>query len=102
VYGFSSLVKQNKKGKNCAVFCFAGFCFLNFFCYEVIVKQKKKNCAEHYYSFMLSAEGVVPEGKTKCNFFLSAFTFIFYFTFMLSAEGGAPEGKLFGGANLTW
>ena len=23
-YGFSSLVKQNKKGKNCAVFCFAG------------------------------------------------------------------------------
>jgi hypothetical protein len=27
VYGFSSLVKQNKKGKNCAVFCFAGFFF---------------------------------------------------------------------------
>jgi len=24
VYGFSSLLKQNKKGKNCAVFCFAG------------------------------------------------------------------------------
>jgi hypothetical protein len=24
VYGFSSLMKQNKKGKNCAVFCFAG------------------------------------------------------------------------------
>ncbi len=23
-YGFSSLLKQNKKGKNCAVFCFAG------------------------------------------------------------------------------
>ena len=23
-YGFSSLVKQNKKGKKCAVFCFAG------------------------------------------------------------------------------
>ena len=23
-YGFSSLVKQNKKEKNCAVFCFAG------------------------------------------------------------------------------
>jgi hypothetical protein len=22
--GFSSLVKQNKKGKKCAVFCFAG------------------------------------------------------------------------------
>ena len=24
VYGFSSLVKQNKRAKNCAVFCFAG------------------------------------------------------------------------------
>jgi hypothetical protein len=24
VYGFSSLVKQNRKGKNCAVLCFAG------------------------------------------------------------------------------
>jgi hypothetical protein len=24
VYGFSSRVKQNKKGENCAVFCFAG------------------------------------------------------------------------------
>ena len=23
-YGFSSLTKQNKKGKKCAVFCFAG------------------------------------------------------------------------------
>ena len=39
-YRFSSLVKQNKKAKNYAVFCFAGFCFLNFLCYEVIVKQK--------------------------------------------------------------
>jgi hypothetical protein len=43
-------VKQNKKGKNCAVFCFAGFFFLKKFCYEVIVKQKKKKCAENYYS----------------------------------------------------
>jgi hypothetical protein len=36
---FSSLVKQNKKGKNYAVFCFAGFFFKFFLCYEVIVKQ---------------------------------------------------------------
>jgi hypothetical protein len=28
VYRFSSLVKQNKKAKNCAVFCFAGKRFL--------------------------------------------------------------------------
>jgi hypothetical protein len=49
VYGFSSLVKQNKKGENCAVFCFARFFFIKFFCYEVIAKQKKKKCADHYY-----------------------------------------------------
>jgi hypothetical protein len=30
VYRFSSIVKQNKKAKNYAVFCYAGF-FLNFF-----------------------------------------------------------------------
>jgi hypothetical protein len=49
VYGFSSLVKQNKKGKNCAVFCFAGFFFLKFLCYEVIVKQKiYKRSTNHY------------------------------------------------------
>jgi len=35
-YGFSSLLKQNKKGKNCAVFCFAGIFFLKF------AKQKRK------------------------------------------------------------
>jgi hypothetical protein len=40
-YGFSSLLKQNKKGKNCAVFCFAGIFFLNFLCYEVFAKQKR-------------------------------------------------------------
>jgi len=42
VYRFSSLVKQNKKAKIYAVFCFAGFFFFKKFCYEVIVKQKKK------------------------------------------------------------
>jgi hypothetical protein len=31
------------------VFCFAGFFFLKFFCYEVIVKQKKNLRASHYY-----------------------------------------------------
>jgi len=49
VYRFSSLVKQNKKGKNCAVFCFAGFFFLKFFCYEVIVKQKIYKVSSKYY-----------------------------------------------------
>jgi hypothetical protein len=48
-YGFSSLMKQNKKGKNCAVFCFAGFFFLKFLCYEVFAKQKKKKCPDKYY-----------------------------------------------------
>jgi hypothetical protein len=35
VYGFSSLVKQNKKAKNYAVFCFAGKTFF-FYIYDVI------------------------------------------------------------------
>ena len=38
--GFSSLLKQNKKGKNCAVFCFAGKRKILFIYYAVIVKQK--------------------------------------------------------------
>ena len=37
--GFSSLVKQNKKGKKCAVFCFAGKKKYYFIYYAVIVKQ---------------------------------------------------------------
>ncbi len=50
-YRFSSLVKQNKKGKNYAVFCFAGFFFLNFLCYEVIVKQNfYKRSTNHYWA----------------------------------------------------
>ena len=49
MYGFSSLVKQNKKGKNCAVFCFAGFFLLKNLCYEVIVKQFfYKRSSNHY------------------------------------------------------
>jgi hypothetical protein len=43
-------MKQNKKGKNCAVFCFAGFFFLKFLCYEVIVKQKIYKRSSNYYS----------------------------------------------------
>jgi hypothetical protein len=50
VYRFSSLVKQNKKAKIYAVFCFAGFCFLKFLCYEVVVKQKiYKRSTNHYW-----------------------------------------------------
>jgi hypothetical protein len=37
--GFSSLMKQNKKAKNYAVFCFAGKKKLLFYIYAVIVKQ---------------------------------------------------------------
>jgi hypothetical protein len=53
VYRFSSLMKQNKKGKNCAVFCFAGFFFLKFLCYEVIVKQKIYKRSTNHYSCRL-------------------------------------------------
>ena len=52
-YGFSSLVKQNKKAKICFVIYIAGFFFLNFFCYEVIAKQKKKKCPDNYYSCVI-------------------------------------------------
>jgi hypothetical protein len=42
-------MKQNKKGKICFVIYIAGF-FLNFFYYEVIVKQKiYKWPANHYW-----------------------------------------------------
>jgi len=42
-------MKQKVKGKNCAVFCFAGFFFQIFFCYEVFAKQKKNLRCRLYY-----------------------------------------------------
>jgi len=49
VYGFSSLMEQNKKAKNYAVFCFAGKRKLLFYIYAVIVKQKiYKRSTIHY------------------------------------------------------
>ena len=48
-YRVSSLMKQNKKAKICFVIYIAGFFFLNFFCYEVIAKQKiYKRSTNHY------------------------------------------------------
>ena len=47
--GFSSLVKQNKKGKICFVIYIAGFFFKFFFCYEVFAKQKKTKESSNYY-----------------------------------------------------
>ncbi len=49
VYRFSSLVKQNKKGKICFVIYIAGFFFKKKFCYEVIVKQKIYKRSSNYY-----------------------------------------------------
>ena len=49
-YRFSSLLKQNKKTKICFVIYIAGFFFLKFFCYEVIVKQKIYKVSSKYYS----------------------------------------------------
>jgi hypothetical protein len=48
-YRFSSLVKQNKKAKNYAVFCFAGKKKLLFYIYAVIVKQKFDKWFRIYY-----------------------------------------------------
>jgi len=49
-YRVSSLVIQNKKAKICFVIYIAGFFFKFFFCYEVIVKQKKTERFRLYYS----------------------------------------------------
>ena len=48
-YGFSSLVKQNKKAKICFVIYIAGFFFLKILCYEVIVKQNIYKRPSNYY-----------------------------------------------------
>jgi hypothetical protein len=44
-------MKQKIKGKNCAVFCFAGKKKLLFIYYAVIVKQKFYKRSTNYYSF---------------------------------------------------
>jgi len=48
-YGFSSLLKQNKKAKICFVIYIAGKRKLFFYIYAVIVKQKiYKRSSNHY------------------------------------------------------
>jgi len=42
-------LKQNKKGKIYLIIYIAGFFFKKKFCYEVIVKQKKKKCSANHY-----------------------------------------------------
>jgi hypothetical protein len=42
-------MKQEKKGKNYAVFCFAGKKKLLFYICDVIVKQKKKKSSANHY-----------------------------------------------------
>jgi hypothetical protein len=42
VYGFSSLVKQNKKGKKYAVFCFAGKRIFFLYICDVITSPEKE------------------------------------------------------------
>ena len=49
VYGFSSLLKQNKKAKICFVIISPDFFFKFFLCYEVFAKQKKKKESGKYY-----------------------------------------------------
>ena len=50
MYGFSSLLKQNKKAKICAVICFAGKKKLLFHIYTVIVKKFFRKRFRLYYS----------------------------------------------------
>ena len=48
-YGFSSLLKQNKKAKICFVIYIAGFFFKIFLCYEVFAKQKIYKLSSNHY-----------------------------------------------------
>jgi hypothetical protein len=50
VYRFSSLVKQNKKAKIYAVFCFAGKRFFFYICDVITSPEKEKSSASHYYN----------------------------------------------------
>ena len=80
VYGFSSLMKQNKKAENYAVVCFAGFSFVNFFCYEVIVKQIFYKRSTNHYSNLISLFS-----RTTCLYLLSVVQPI---AVTFSSEGG--------------
>jgi hypothetical protein len=60
VYGFSSLLKQNKKAKICFVIYIAGFFFKKNFCYEVFAKQKKKKCSANNYSCVMYTCFIAP------------------------------------------
>jgi hypothetical protein len=50
VYGFSSLMKQKIKGKNYAVFCFAGFFFKKISVMKCLRSKKRKKALLFYYS----------------------------------------------------
>ena len=63
VYRFSSLVKQNKKAKIYAVFCFAGKRKLLFYIYAVIVKQKIYKRSSNYYWLDLVDDGTRWRGR---------------------------------------
>jgi hypothetical protein len=64
VYGFSSLVKQNKKGKNCAVFCFAGKrIFFSNICDVITSPEKEKSSANCYYSGIEFGRSRISEGS---------------------------------------
>ena len=48
VYRFRPLVKQNKKAKIYAVFCFAGKRFFFYICDVITSPEKEKSSANHY------------------------------------------------------
>ena len=64
---FSSLMKQNKKAKICAVFCFAGKRKILFYIYAVIVKQNfyKRPTNHYYYTDRTYRESIMPSMLSK-------------------------------------
>ena len=94
VYRFSSLVKLNKKAKNCAVFCFAGKRKI-FFIYlwsDYLGKKKKKLCYSVVRERARGGCGFSSLMKQKikgenCAVFCFAGQRIFFYIFMMWLHG---------------
>jgi hypothetical protein len=93
VYAFSSNMKQKIKAKNYAVFCFAGFFFLKFLCYEVIVKQFfYKRSANHYYS--VESQKLSPSESRLRPSLTDFTTVISYFNIITKQKIGLPAATV--------
>jgi hypothetical protein len=87
--GFSSLLKQNKKAKICAVFYITGKRKLLFYIYTGIVKQKIYKLSSNYYS--PETQLWTPELASMTQFFRTLFKFL---PPLRRTLGAPPRGRL--------